>query len=218
MLVRFNNKEDWLLRRKGMITSTMASAILGLNPYMSSDEAWELLVGIREPVDISHKDYVQKGQKAEKHIRALWALDHPEYDVEELEDNDYRLWVSDKYPFLGASGDGAVTLGDKKGMLEIKTTAILSSMQNENWSFKDEVKIPDNYYLQVLLELYCSECDFVVLVPELMYSEHSTSRRTIFINKDDVQEDIDYVVKKCVEFYEKYVVKGKRPPRVISWK
>ena len=48
---------------------------------------------------------------------------------------------------MQASLDGELVDQDgRKGILEIKTTNILQSMQYEKW--KD--RIPDNYYIQVL--------------------------------------------------------------------
>ncbi|MCI9247468.1 MAG: YqaJ viral recombinase family protein [Clostridia bacterium] len=85
------------------------------------------------------------GHEAEEHLRNLFALDFPKYEVQHEE---YKIIKHSEYPFLFASLDG--TLIDKDtgemGILEIKTTNILQSMQKEKW----KEKIPDNYFCQVL--------------------------------------------------------------------
>lgn len=213
MKLVFNTKEEWLRARKGKITSTMVSAILGLNPYMTNQEAWEILVGLKEPQDISDKSYVQYGLKAEEHIRRLFALNHPEYEVEEVNTNEWHLYVDDEYPFLCASGDGTYKKEDgKKGSLEVKTSEVLSSQHKENW--KDA--IPTNYFLQVLMEIRCQKTDEATLVAELKYATDYIARKEYEIKKEDVQEDINYVVKEVVDFYNKYVVTKKRPPLKID--
>lgn len=213
MKITFNNEQEWLEARKGKITSTLASAIIGLNPYMTSFEAWEILVGIKEPKDISDKPYVKYGKNAEEHIRQLFLLNHP--DLELIEDDKYTLYVDDEYPFLAASGDGMYKYIDseKKGSIEIKTTEILSSSQRESWRNNC---IPTNYLSQVYMEIRCMKTDEATLIAELKYSQDVISRREYYIKKEDVKEDIDYLVKELVDFYNKYVVTKKRPPLTLD--
>ena len=65
---------------------------------------------------------------------------------------------NEKYQWAHASLDGELTDQDgRKGILEIKTTNILQSMQREKW--RDQ--IPDNYYIQVLHYLLVTEYEFV---------------------------------------------------------
>lgn len=213
MKLVFNTKEEWLEARKGKITSTMVSAILGMNPYMTNQDAWEILEGIKEPQDISDKPYVQYGLKAEEYIRRLFALNHPEYDVEEVNTNEWHLYIDDEYPFICASGDGIYTKEDgTTGSLEIKTSEILASQQKESW--KDS--IPSNYFLQVLIEIRCQKTQEATLVAELKYATDYIARKEYEIKKEDVEDDINYVVKEVVDFYNKYVVTGKKPPLKID--
>ena len=213
-------KEQWLELRRGKITSTIASAVIGKNPYLTNTKAYQIVKGLIEPDDISNKEYVIKGNKAEDHIRKLFALDHPQYEVEVIEEGTYSIFISDKHPYIAASGDGKVLDKEsgKKGLLEIKTTEILSSIHKEKWSFSKEegVLIPEQYYIQVLCEMYCAEVDFVILVVELKYSDESTARRTIRINREEVQEEMDYLIDELVRFYESNILKGVEPPLIIN--
>ena len=77
----FNSREEWLQGRKNHIGGSDAAACVGLNPYKDNVQLWEEKVGLVLPEDISDKDYVQYGTEAEEYLRALFALDHPEYKV-----------------------------------------------------------------------------------------------------------------------------------------
>ena len=103
---KFASKSEWLLARKGKIGGSDAAAVLGLNPYKNNVEFWNEMVGITKPRDISNEPYVIYGSRAEEHIRAIFALDHPEYKVEYFGDN---MLLNDKYPFAHASLDGELT-------------------------------------------------------------------------------------------------------------
>ena len=152
----FPDEAAWLKGRMNGIGGSDASAIVGMNPYKSNIELFEEKTGRRIELDISDKPYVIYGKKAEEPIRELFKLDYPEYQVEH---HEFRILQSKAYPFMQASLDGELTDQDgRKGILEIKTTNILQSMQREKW--KD--RIPDNYYIQVLHYLLVTGYDFIV--------------------------------------------------------
>ena len=121
-------REDWLEERKKGIGGSDAATILGLNPYKTSIDLWEEKTGRKDAEDISDKPYVKYGTKAEDHLRELFKLDFPQYEVTHQENAIIKHPI---YPFLFASLDGQLV--DKNtgelGILEIKTTNILQSMQ-----------------------------------------------------------------------------------------
>ena len=123
----------------------------------------------------------------------LFKLDYPEYKVAH---HEFRILQSIEYPFMQASLDGELTDQEgRRGILEIKTTNILQSMQYEKW--KD--RIPDNYYLQVLHYLIVTGYEFVVLRAHLNSNwgkEVRTQVKHYFIEKKEVQEDLDYLLKE----------------------
>ena len=100
-----NSREEWLKNRMNGIGGSEASAIVGMNPYMSNIELWQIKTGQLAPEDISDKPYVKYGTEAEEHLRALFALDFPQYEVGYVENNSY---FNDKYPFALASLDGTL--------------------------------------------------------------------------------------------------------------
>ena len=178
----------WLKARGYGIGGSDASAILGMNPYKSNIELFEEKTGRLLPEDISDKPYVKYGTQAEPLIRLLFILDYPEYQVIYHEN---RILRSKTFPFMQASLDGELIDSEgRKGILEIKTTNILQSMQREKW--KD--RIPDNYYIQVLHYLLVTGWDFVVLRAHLR-SDWGPDRRTMvkhyFIERSEVEEDLE---------------------------
>lgn len=206
-------REEWLEERKKGIGGSDASAILGLNPYKDNIKLWEEKTGRRQAEDISEKEYVKYGTNAEDLLRELFKLDYPKYEVRHDENTIIK---HPKYPFLFASLDG--TLIDKEtgemGILEIKTTNILQSMQKEKW----KEKIPDNYYCQVLHYLNVTGYSFVILKAQLKYDydgEIKLDTRHYKILKEEVAEDMKMLEEKEIEFWTKYVETGIRPPLTL---
>jgi hypothetical protein len=206
-----SSHKEWLDNRKNRIGGSDASAVLGLNPYKSNVDLWLEKKGEIETEDISDKSYVKYGTNAEYYLRELFKLDFPQYKVEYYENN---MIINDKYPFAHASLDGELTDEEgRKGILEIKTTNILQSMQKEKW--KD--KIPDNYYIQILHYLMVTEYDFVVLKAQLK-SEFNQDvylqTKHYFIEREEVLEDIEYLIKEEIKFYN-LLEKGIRPNLIL---
>ena len=144
-------------------------------------------------------------------LRSLFTLDHPEYKVEYFKDNMIR---NEKYPWAHASLDGELTDQDgRKGILEIKTTNILQSMQREKW--RDQ--IPDNYYIQVLHYLLVTEYSFVELRAQLKsvwQGQIQLQTKDYHIERSDVEEDIEILKQAEEEFWQK-VLKRQQPNLIL---
>jgi len=206
------NRADWLAERKKGIGASDAAAIVGMNPYKTNTQLWEEKTGLFEPVDISDKPYVKYGIDAERPLRELFALDYPQYEVIY---KDFDMHYNKEYPFVFATLDGDLTETDtgRKGILEIKTTEILRSMQYENW--KD--KIPDNYYIQVLHQFLATGYSFAILKAQLKTSYNGDIRlntRHYKIERSEVMEDIAYLLETEIKFWE-YVEKRQKPNLIL---
>ena len=206
-----NSRDEWLKHRLSYIGGSEISAVIGCNPYMNNVYLWELKTGRRQAADISDKPYVKYGTEAERHLRELFKLDYPQYAVGYADNNSI---INDRYPWAAASLDG--WLLDKNGRIgvwECKTTNILQPAQKEKWNHK----IPENYYCQCLFYMAVIEADFCVLKAQLK-SEYGgdvyLQTKHYFFEREDVQEDIDYLMQKGAEFWE-YVRTDKRPPLVL---
>lgn len=207
----FHNEQEWLSGRLNGIGGSDASAVVGMNPYKTNIELFEEKTGRRVPEDISEKPYVIYGKKAEEYIRELFRLDYPEYQVEH---HEFRILQSLSHPFMQASLDGELTDQEgRRGILEIKTTNILQSMQYEKW--KD--RIPDNYYIQVLHYLLVTGYEFVVLRAHLVSEWGQDKRTTVkhyFIEREEVREDLDMLLEEEKKFWA-YVESGRKPPLIL---
>ncbi len=207
-------RKEWLEERKKGIGGSDASAIIGLNPYKTNVELWEEKTGRKEAVDISDKSYVKYGTNAEDHLRELFKLDFPQYEVKHEENTIIK---HEKYPFLFASLDG--TLIDKEtgemGILEIKTTNILQSMQKEKW--KD--RIPDNYYCQVLHYMNVTGYTFAILKAQLKYNYNDDIRletKHYKLLRKEVEDDIKMLEEAEIKFWNEYIIKDKKPNVYIN--
>ena len=207
----FPDESAWFSGRLNGIGGSDASAVVGMNPYKTNIELFEEKTGRRIPEDISEKPYVIYGKRAEEHIRELFRLDYPEYQVEH---HEFRILQSLSYPFMQASLDGELTDREgRRGILEIKTTNILQSMQYEKW--KD--RIPDNYYIQVLHYLLVTGFAFVVLRAHLISSWGQDKRTTVrhyFIERSEVEEDLKMLLQEEIKFWQ-YVESGRKPPLLL---
>lgn len=212
-MITYESREAWLEGRKNRIGGSEASAVVGLNPYMDNVTLWEIKTGRRQAEDISEKSYVKYGTEAEKHLRALFALDYPQFTVDYVENN---MFVNDRFPWLHASLDGVLTEKEtgRKGILEIKTTNILQSMQKEKWDHR----IPSNYFAQAILYLIVTEFDFVILKAQLKYDydgEIFLTTKHYTIERSEVLEDMDYLLEETRKFAE-YIRTDKRPQLVLN--
>ena len=208
--IQFDSFDSWLNARHG-IGGSDASAVLGISPYKTNVDLYLEKIGQRVPADISGEDYVRYGHDAEPLLRSLFALDHPEYKVEYFGDN---MIQNEKSPWAHASLDGELTDQDgRKGILEIKTTNILQSMQREKW--RDQ--IPDNYYIQVLHYLLVTEYEFVELRAQLKSVWQGQIRletKDYHIERSDVEEDIE-ILKQAEEEFWQNVVKRQQPHLIL---
>lgn len=201
----------WLAARKNHIGGSDAAACVGMNPYKNNVRLWEEKMGMVLPEDISEKEYVQYGTEAEKYLRELFALDFPEYQVLYDENN---MFLNPDFPWMHASLDGElVDQRGRHGILEIKTTNILQSMQREKWNDR----IPDNYYCQILHYLAVTECDFAVLKARLKSEwngELIIREKHYFIERSEVEEDIKMLVEAERRFWE-CIKSGRRPDLIL---
>lgn len=210
-MIVLKDREEWLQARAGRIGGSDASAILGMNPYRTNIELWQIKTGQLVPEDISDKPYVKYGTEAEQHLRELFKLDFPEYQVFYEENN---MWLNDKYPWAHYSADGWLKDADGRlGVWECKTTNILQSMQKEKWNHR----IPDNYYIQLLHGFLVMEAEFAVLKAQLkseFNGEIYIQTKHYKIERSEVEEDIKFLESSEKEFW-KQIQERKRPGLIL---
>lgn len=209
-MLKLKSREEWLEKRTSYIGGSDASCVVGMNPYKTNVDLWEQKTGRSKPENIDDNPFVEYGRNAEDYLRELFALDFPQYEVKYCENN---IWLNDKYPFGHASLDGWLMdeIG-RFGVLEIKTTNILQSIQKEKWNHR----IPDNYYIQVLHYMIITEADFAVLKAQLKYDydgEIFLTTKHYKIEREEVLDDIEYLIDAEKRFYQ--AIKDDRRPSLL---
>jgi putative phage-type endonuclease len=199
------SREEWLARRKTHIGGSDAAAILGINPWLDNVTLWKIKTGQKKQADIADNAAVKFGTEAEKYIRGIYALAFPQFKVDYVENN---IWFNTDYPFAHVSLDGYLTDQDgRRGVLEIKTTNILQSMQNEKWR---DNHIPDNYYAQLCHAMAITEFQFSELFALLRYDyggETTFKLRRYHFERSDCEEDIAFLMEQEREFAKLIVTK-----------
>ena len=207
------SNEEWLKARLQGIGASEASAIIGCNPYMSNVDLWRLKTGRKQAQDISSNAHVQYGHDAEGPLRELFALDYPQFEVSY--GGAFDMVHNPEHPYIFATLDGRLKekATGRLGVLEIKTTEILRSMQKEKW----KGQIPSNYYAQCLQQLLATGFSFAVLHAQLKYTfdgEIRSERRTYFIEREEVVEDMEYLLQAEIQFW-KMVKEDREPPLIL---
>ena len=214
------DRAEWLEARKHTIGGSDASCVVGMNPYKTNEQLWLEKTGQSVPEDIGDKPYVKYGNDAEPLLRELFKLDFPKYQVFYEENN---IFHNDAFPFAHYSADGwleeRVPINDgmdvivRRGILEIKTTEILQSMQKEKW----DNRIPDNYYIQCLHGLLVLDADFVVLKAQLKTVFNGVpylQTKHYHIEREDVLADLEYLAQEEYKFSQS-LQSGKRPALIL---
>lgn len=208
--IRYASHNTWIKERQKGIGGSDAATILGLNPYKNNVQLWREKVGLEEPEDISDKPYVQYGTNAEGSLRQLFKLDFPEFKVYSRKN---EILQNKRLPFLQASVDGELTDPDnRKGVLEIKTTSILQSMQKEKWIGR----VPDNYYCQLLHYLLVTGWEFAILKAQLKYQYPEKMKLVTnhyTFERKDVEGDMRVLLRAEIEFWTH--VENKTEPALI---
>ena len=211
-MTTFKDRDDWLNARGKRIGGSDAASVLGMNPWMNNVDLWRIKTWRKKQEDISSNPAVKFGTNAEKHIRELFKLDHPELKVEYKPDN---LWVDTEMEFAHASLDGWLTdKQGRRGILEIKTATIASQAQRDKWQPK---AMPHAYYAQCLHYLMVTGFDFVYLRGYLRYDfedELWVHIKEYKFDRKDVEEDIKEL-KAAEERFWRYVMEDKEPPLIL---
>ena len=210
MMQILNSHREWLEARKGSIGGSDAAAVVGMSPYMSNVELWEIKTGRKKQKDISDSPVVVYGTKAEEHLRNLFRLDFPEYLVM-YEPNNFV--TNPAYPGCHVSLDGRLyDKAGRLGVLEIKTAEVKSAIQRKKW----EDGIPQNYYIQLLHEMAITEAEFAVLCAQLKYCRDGDIwkiTKHYKLERADVETDIQILMEVEAAFHECIV--NDTPPDLI---
>lgn len=234
-VVNFSNRADWLAWRNEQGNeyhgASSASVSAGINPYMTAEDLYMVLVGLKPKEDISEKERVIYGTEAEEPLRRLFELDYTGRFMVDTAPYDYLL--DERYPFIGATLDGylayiadepwtltsptgfvgTIEKGDL-GIYEGKTALTRSKEDFNAWS----VQAPDYYLAQGCQQLYVTRWRYwfvnaLVEVPrfkktedgfeQLPFSEQKIVRHVYFMDDPVVRESISFIISKVVEMKQR---------------
>ena len=198
------DRKEWLESRKGYIGSSDSSCILNKNPYKSLDD---YLIELQSdlPYKESKKGVLKYGQDNENIIRQLFIIDYrTKYKVEYANN---CLVYSKLHKVLSCSPDSLLLeigrkMQGRKGILEIKTAYAKNELELDEWN----KNIPINYYIQVLHQLLVmKDLEFAILrvkikVYDKQVKEYYYVIKDYFIERSDVQIDIDFIEQNELEF------------------
>lgn len=215
----FKSRADWLQGRGDIrgVGGSDAAAAIGRSPWKTNVELWRQKTGRSTAPDISNSQRVQDGIDEEDPIRRLFQVEtRNKYEVQYIDnvilqsnEKDWMLYSPDGLLIEKATG--------KKGVLEIKTTEIMKSFDREKWGTRDEPRIPDNYYIQVLHGLNVTGFEFVVLYARLKNSDGSLIFRapdTYRIDRDDAEDDLKIEADGVKRFWDS-IISDKEPDLIL---
>lgn len=201
----YKTREAWLNGRKNSIGASEAAVACGISKFKTQSQLWREKTGRAKESDLSDNELVAYGTEAEQYLRALFALKHRDYKIEYF---PFKVYYKSETPFITCTLDGEITTADgQRGIYECKTKLINSRKDLEEW----DGKIPENYFIQVLQQLYCTDFDFVVLNAEIRFPDGNAEIREYTIDRRKHFEDIEWVVEQDKDFW-KHIEKDECPP------
>ena len=184
-------------RMQGIGGSEIA-AVLGISPYQTPLELWEIKTG--KVVKEEESNFIfEKGHRLEPKIRAM-------YEIQTGNTAQPCLVVREDKPEYRASLDGRDP--EKKIVVEMKYVGA-----GEKWLLAQEGKAPDYYYAQMQWQLFITGDEYAD------YVVYNDKEDKIIINRID--PDIEFIkdmVKKAEKFWK--LVQTKKEPELTDrdWK
>lgn len=193
-----NNRAVWLEARASQgIGGSDAAAIVGLSPWMSATELWQLKTGLKKSKETSN-EAIEKGIAFEPVLRELFKAKHPEYTIGY---HPFDLLYQTERPWLFATLDGEIQDNERQrqGVLEIKT----ATPQNKAAWMKWDNAIPQNYMVQITHQLLATGYDFVTLFACLFNLEGDMTIREYHFERERMVDDMDWLLEKETAFWQK---------------
>lgn len=203
-LVISNNHEEWLRNRASRIGGSEASSLVGKNKYQSLRDLWFKKTS-NNVSELQENEMIKYGNDCEPILRQLFAIKHPNVEVQYM---DNVSLYSKAHEFMSYSPDGLLLDGERKGILEIKTSFIRNRNMLSEW--KDN--IPINYFIQVLWGLICTGYDFVDLIAELRFLDGDSQIKQYHIERIEVLDDMEWLLETATYNWNNYFVGGIEPP------
>ena len=196
----YDDEAKWLEGRRGRIGASQVGTVLGLtDQWKTRLQLFDEMTG-KSVDEFKGNEYTQRGQSEEPLIRALWAIEHPDWDVY---DGTHLLMVSKLEPWRSCSLDMVCVrrLTGERVIGEIKT-----GVWNKKWTGGG---VPDGYLAQVSQQLDITKFDGAVIVARLQSAsgmeepDTTSGERAYYFSADDaaVQDNMRYVRREVADFW-----------------
>ena len=200
--VLFMQDDKWPEGRKHSIGASDAAAVMGISPWKTEAQLWDEKAN-GKMLDFHNADTV-RGHRSENHILELYGIE----TGRKIFSGERIMLMSNRNPFMSCTLDGIdFTDEDNPIVIEVKSV----KFSHGEWS--DE-KIPDYYFTQLLHQLAVTGWNEAILLVRFTRNEgwESASERMYHVKREDVQDQIDKLVRKESKFWNEYVVNKRRPP------
>lgn len=190
---------EWFEARKGKITGSMVGAILGLNPWMTRDDAMRSMVRAQLGAESEFKGNIatEYGVKNEPNALRDYEMISGKF-VEEV-----GFFVHPEYDWLGASPDGII---DGDGVMEIKCPFGMRHDVESNFKSLSEQQ---HYYAQVQIEMACTQKQWAHFY---QWSPYNDSTEYVELDNNWIDENIP----KLKSFYDEFLLELKSPDKHLA--
>ena len=200
--VLFMQDDKWREGRKHSIGASDAAAVMGISPWKTEAQLWDEKAN-GKTLDFHNADTV-RGHRSENHILELYGIE----TGRQIFSGERIMLMSNHNPFMSCTLDG-IDFTDENNPVIIEVKSVKFS--HGEWS---DDKIPDYYFTQLLHQLAVTGWNEAILLVRFTRNEgwESASERLYHVKREDVQDQIDKLVRKERKFWNEYVVNKKRPP------
>ena len=200
--VLFMQDDKWRKGRQNSIGASDAAAVMGISPWKTEAQLWDEKAN-GKTLDFHNADTV-RGHRSENHILELYGIE----TERKIFSGERIMLMSNHIPFMSCTLDG-IDFTDENNPIVIEVKSVKFS--HGEWS---DDKIPNYYFTQLLHQLAVTGWNEAVLLVRFARNEgwESASERLYHVKREDVQDQIDKLVRKERKFWNEYVVNKKRPP------
>ena len=196
------DEDAWRQARQNSIGASDAAAVMGISPWKTEAQLWDEKAN-GKTLDFNNADTL-RGHRSESHILELYGIE----TGRKIFSGERIMLLSKRNWFMSCTLDG-IDFTDENNPIVIEVKSVKFS--HGEWS--DE-KIPDYYFTQLLHQLAVTGWNEAILLVRFTRNEgwESASERMYHVKREDVQDQIDKLVRKEGKFWNEYVVNKKRPP------
>lgn len=197
----YDDEAGWLEGRRGRIGASQVGTVLGLtDQWKTRRQLFDEMTG-RSVDEFKGNEYTKRGQSEEPLIRALWAIEHPNWDVY---DGTHLLFVSKPEPWRSCSLDMVCV---QRATGEFVIGEIKTGVWTKKWAGGG---VPDGYLAQVSQQLDITKFDGAVIVSRLLSAggmaepDSFASERAYYFTATNpaVRDNMRYVRKEVRDFWE----------------